>query len=326
MKKTRLAALLATVSISISISVSGSAEATISIVDYQLTGNYVGNTNIQWANPLNIDLTNAGLIDSYLDVGIAFPQIDYFTPGLSGGRPNYPGNGADTGWGNTFSVIHDWNSHNSPFSTKFGYIDILSPLFGVTHEQISNFLIGQAATIPQNNSFDSYTNSNYEAVFNASNFGTNPGNFDRNNGYSTVPNPSVLFGGGEGLFTGGKAGEMHAGSVLIAGGRALASRSNQFLLSLTNDGYLTITDTRAYYVNGNYYSKITWSTKSATKGKGGKVAIMQPDGNWVMYRSNWTRVIDTNTASNANRGAFVRMGSGGGLEILKDGRTLRKLH
>ncbi len=323
MKRTSLlAVLLAT----LSISVSGAAEATVSFSNVQLTGNYVANTNIQWANPIGIDLNNYALIDSYLDNGIAFQNINYWTVGPAAGRPNYPGNGIDTGLANTYAVIHDWNSHNSPFGVNVGYIDIVSPLFGITHNQISRFLVNQAATIPQNSAYLPYTTGEYEAVFNASNFGTNPGNFDRNNGYSTVPNPSAHFGGGNGLFTGGKAGEMHAGSMLIAGGRALASRSNQFLLSLTNDGYLTITDTRAYYVNGNYYPKITWSTESATKGKGGKVAIMQPDGNWVMYRSDWTRVIDTNTASNANRGAFVRMGSGGGLEIIKDGKTLRKLH
>lgn len=71
-----------------------------------------------------------------IDVGLADPNRDYFTPGLPGGTSSVYTGTYDTGYQNTFAVNHDINAHAG--IPGFGYIDIFTPAIGTNELAIAS--------------------------------------------------------------------------------------------------------------------------------------------------------------------------------------------
>lgn len=278
-----------------------------------LAGTSVGSSNITWqiSYTMNINPFDPIAVDNLLRTHrIALLDVNYWTPGLPGGMPNAYTGIYDGGRMNTFAVIHDYNVRNSPFGGFLGYIDIITPLFGITHQQIgglATFNSSGVRAVPQNSlPFSPYDSTSFRNTYNASNYGWTPVSFSQyddgyNNGVSPfVPLPNAWVT---------SCGKMVAGDRLRRN-TALRSCNLRYALALTINGQLIFSDT--------YTGQVFWSTGYSYTID--DALIMQPDGDVVQYKWDWTRTLASGTAGNP--GAELRVTNDGHLEIWRGSTRL----
>lgn len=273
---------------------------------------FVGNSDIQWSlDTTTVNLHDPWAVNAALTAGYASPFVDYFTPGLPGGPPNVYGDGtADYGLVNVYAVLHDWNTHNSPFGGFWGYIDIVTPLMGITHRQIADFFSINAAQPPQNSQYLSFESTSYMATYGASGYGTHWASYYINDdGYITVPSNFVPLPRARKSV----CGQLKTGEALRAN-TAIFSCNQKYTLALTVNGQLILSEF--------WSGKVHWYTGAA--GISDYALIVQPDGDVVQYRPNWMRVVESGTAGHP--GAILYLTDAGHLEVRSGGTLLSRIY
>jgi hypothetical protein len=97
----------------------------------------VGSSSLSWGAPGFTQGWTPDQRERYLaQHGVADPDVRYFTPFWDGGPPNYYTGAPDTGTANSFGVIHDFNIGHRDWPWIADYFDVVTPLFGHTHQDI----------------------------------------------------------------------------------------------------------------------------------------------------------------------------------------------
>lgn len=285
----------------------------------ELAGTSVGGSDIVWqiSFTMNINPFDPVAVANLLrDHRIALLDVNYWTPGLPGvGVPNTYTGVYDAGRMNTFAVLHDYNVMKSPFGGFLGFIDLISPLFGITHQQIANlatFNSSGVRAVPQNSvPFAPYDSTSFRDTYNASNFGWTPVSFSQyDDGYNNAVSPFVPLPGAPWTkkVTNG-CGKMVAGDYLRRN-TALYSCNYRYALALTVNGQLIFSD--IYTGQVFWYTGYSYTIDDAL--------IVQPDGDVVQYKWDWLRTLASGTAGNP--GAELRVTNDGHLEIWRGSTRL----
>lgn len=96
-----------------------------------------GSPSLTWGAPGFTQGWTPAQREQYLaEHGVADPDVRYFTPFWEHGPPNYYTGAPDTGPTNTFGVIHDYNIGHGDWPWVVDYFDVVTPLFGRTHNDI----------------------------------------------------------------------------------------------------------------------------------------------------------------------------------------------
>lgn len=256
----------------------------------------VGNSHLRWLSPGSVPGLNpldAWQVNRQLGAGRAIIGINYFTPGLPGGAPNKWTGTSDRGLTNTYAVLHDYNTHYSPFGRFVGYIDIVTPLFGITHKQVASLVAWKtsgAGYVPQVSMYNSYTTSAFRQAHRASSYGHGTASFiNTDDGYRVRPKPYVPLPDGLSLVKGVLRPQgtlrpkVDSGTGYFQGGW-LFSSNYQYGMAVAPDGRVVV----VRFPPGGYpYAVKVLGPKGPVSDK--YALIMQPDGSAVVYRPDWKR-------------------------------------
>lgn len=93
---------------------------------------------LSWGTPgSTVGMSATAAQNHMASTGKADPYRNYFTPtGFGYSASSYYTGVSNTSFLNKYSAIHDYNVHSGRLSGVIGYLDIFTPLLGLTHNEL----------------------------------------------------------------------------------------------------------------------------------------------------------------------------------------------